>query len=88
MTLETRPPFAFAASVQSSLSHIVDNIIILGYQVDGAQIRRALAVLKSRGSTHDPSAREFTIDAAGIRIGDPIRIDVGAAGGSSARDGA
>jgi circadian clock protein KaiC len=80
MTLETRPPFAFAGALQSSLSHIVDNIIVLGYRVDGPDIRRVLAVLKSRGSDHDPQIHEFTIGADGIRIGGPISIDVGTAG--------
>jgi circadian clock protein KaiC len=80
MTLETRPPFAFAGALQSSLSHIVDNIVVLGYRVDGPEIRRVLTVLKSRGSDHDQRVHEFSIGADGIRIGSPISIDVGTAG--------
>ncbi|MFL5724815.1 MAG: ATPase domain-containing protein [Chloroflexota bacterium] len=76
MTLETRPPFAFAATMETSLSHVVDNIVVVGYDIDGADVRRAIHVLKSRGSAHDPSIREFRIEADGVHVGDPIAIDV------------
>jgi circadian clock protein KaiC len=77
MTLETRPPFAFAGMIGTALSHLTDNIVLLGYHVEGPDVRRAIHVLKSRGSAHDQSVREYTIEAEGIRIGDPIRLDMG-----------
>ncbi|HEX5013477.1 MAG TPA: ATPase domain-containing protein [Candidatus Limnocylindrales bacterium] len=77
MTLETRPPFAFAGTIGSALSHIADNILLIGYHVDGSDVRRAIHVLKSRGSAHDQAIYEFTIAADGIHIGDPIRLDLG-----------
>jgi circadian clock protein KaiC len=77
MTLETRPPFAFAGTIGTALSHIADNIVLIGYQVDGSDVRRAIHVLKSRGSAHDQGIFEFTVAADGVHIGDPIKIDIG-----------
>ena len=77
MTLETRPPFAFAGTFDTSLSHIADNILLIGYCVDGSEVRRAVHVLKSRGSAHDQQIYEFTVSTDGLKIGEPIALDVG-----------
>jgi len=55
------------------ISTITDAIILLRYVEVYAQIRRCLAILKMRGSQHDRSIREFTIDAEGLSIGQPFR---------------
>jgi circadian clock protein KaiC len=39
----------------------------------GSAVRRGLTVLKMRGSKHDHDIREFTIDGAGMHIGDAFR---------------
>ncbi|MEX2626056.1 MAG: circadian clock protein KaiC [Ilumatobacteraceae bacterium] len=55
------------------VSTTTDSIILLRYvEVDG-QMRRAITVLKMRGSKHDRSIREFSIDDSGMRIGDPFQ---------------
>ena len=77
MTVETRPPFAFAGTIGSGLSHLADNILIIGYHVDGSEVRRAVHVLKSRGSAHDQGIFEFTVTGDGIHVGDRIELDVG-----------
>ena len=74
MTLESRPAFTFAGSIETTLSHLADNIILLGYRIDGSTVRRAIHVLKSRASGHDPEIREFTIGPDGINIAGPIPI--------------
>ena len=77
MTVETRPPFAFAGTIGSALSHLADNILLIGYHVDGSEVRRAVHVLKSRGSAHDQGIYEFTVAGDGIHVGDPISLDIG-----------
>ncbi len=74
MTLESRPAFTFAGSIETALSHLADNIILLGYRIDGSTVRRAMHVLKSRASDHDPEIHEFTIGADGITIGGSIAL--------------
>jgi circadian clock protein KaiC len=77
MTLETRPAFAFAGTFGSSISHIADNVVIIGYHVDGSAVRRAVHILKSRGSAHDQQIYEFTLSSSGLTIGEPIELDLG-----------
>lgn len=81
MTLESRPAFAFAGSIGTSLSHLADNIVILGYQVDGHRVRRVVHVLKSRGTAHDQAIHEFEIGPDGVQIGGELAIDLHAAAG-------
>ena len=76
LTLESRPAFAFAGTVGTSLSHLADNIILLGYHLDGHRVRRAIHVLKSRASAHDEAIREFTIAPDGIHVGDALAVEL------------
>jgi circadian clock protein KaiC len=76
LTLESRPAFAFAGAIGTSLSHVADNIVLIGYHVDGHLVRRAIHVLKSRGSAHDQAIREFVIGADGIAIGGEMAIEL------------
>jgi circadian clock protein KaiC len=53
--------------MQNAMSYLSDNVIQL--TVDGEKrTRRALRVLKTRGSAHDTMVREVEIGAAGLRI--------------------
>lgn len=57
----------------AQVSTTTDSIILLRYvELDG-EMRRAIAVLKMRGSYHDRSIREFLIDDTGLRIGEPFQ---------------
>ncbi len=56
------------------VSTVADTIVVLQYAGSGSQIRRALAVLKMRGSDHDKSVREYVVDDAGMHIGEPLEI--------------
>jgi circadian clock protein KaiC len=41
------------------------------------QLRRAVTVLKTRASRHDPDVREFEITPKGIVLGEPQRSSTG-----------
>ena len=45
-------------------------------------MRRALTVLKMRGSSHDKEIREFTIDGHGMHVGEAFRNVAGIISGS------
>jgi circadian clock protein KaiC len=51
------------------LSYIVDNILLLRYTELQGEIKRALMVLKNRGSNHDKQLRELIIGGGQITIG-------------------
>ncbi len=54
------------------VSTITDGIILLRYAEVGGHVRRAITVLKMRGSDHDRRIREFKITDHGMEVGEPI----------------
>jgi circadian clock protein KaiC len=77
MTMESPPSLGFADLPSSVISHLADNIIILGYQLSGSTVGRGIHVLKARASRHDPVIREFTIGPDHITIGEPLDLPPG-----------
>lgn len=55
------------------LSFLVDSIVSLKFVEIDSSIRRAIAVLKMRGSDHDKSLREYEITSTGIKVRAPFR---------------
>jgi circadian clock protein KaiC len=70
MTREITQLFGSQLTIASrGLSYIVDNIILLRYVELFSEIRRALTVLKIRGSDHDKRLRELILTGGSITIG-------------------
>jgi len=66
----TTPSLMGGASVtESHISTLTDAIVLLRYVEVQGQVKRAISVLKMRGSAHDHDIREITIDAEGMHIG-------------------
>ena len=57
------------------ISHLSDNVILLQFLRGESRIRRALTVLKTRASSHDPSILEFDITSNGIELGERFADD-------------
>lgn len=55
---------------EKHISTLTDTIILLRYVESYGELKRALLVLKMRGSPHDGSIREYTIDGTGMHLGD------------------
>ncbi len=73
-THETAELFRITRLNELGMSHIADNVVLLQHVQDGSQMRRALTVLKSRGSSNSAVIREFTISVDGITLGEPIDL--------------
>jgi circadian clock protein KaiC len=74
----TTPSLLGGASVtESHISTLTDAIILLRYVEVAGEIKRAISVLKMRGSQHDRDIREITIDHDGMHIGEPLRSVAG-----------
>jgi len=58
---------------EAHISTITDSIILLRYVEVLGEMRRAMTLLKMRGSMHDKSIREFRIDGDGMHIREPFR---------------
>jgi circadian clock protein KaiC len=67
---------------EGHISTLTDSIILLRYVEMFGQMKRGITVLKMRGSLHDKSIREFTIDASGMHIGPPFRHVTGILAGA------
>ena len=57
------------------VSHLSDNVIMLSYYQDQGQVKRALSVIKTRASGHDPAMREFSVGPAGVTINDQLTVN-------------
>src|SRR5512140_453366 len=57
-----------SVSEGKAVSNLADNVMLLRYTLQGSEIGRALAVLKTRGSGHDLFLRPFTISPKGVSV--------------------
>ncbi len=75
MMTSTTPSLSGGDSItETHISTITDIIIILRYVEIIGELRRGIAVIKMRGSQHEKSIREFTIDEKGLTIGKPFKL--------------
>ncbi|MDO9106359.1 MAG: circadian clock protein KaiC [Methylovulum sp.] len=69
----TTPDLIGGKSVTDAhISTLTDSIVLLRYVESEGQIRRAITVLKMRGSMHEKLIREYFIDGQGMHIGEPF----------------
>jgi circadian clock protein KaiC len=54
-------------------SYLADAVVMLRYFESRGQVRQAISVMKKRGGAHERTIREFSIDAAGMHVGEPLR---------------
>jgi circadian clock protein KaiC len=52
--------------------------VLLQYVKSGADIKRAVTVLKTRASWHQPTVRGYEIGEGGIQLGPPMVLTNGA----------
>ena len=67
---------------EAHISSICDSIVLLRYVEVYGEMRRALTVLKMRGSPHDKEIREFNIDGTGMHLGKAFRNVTGILAGN------
>ena len=71
MTQEVPALFGISHLSEDGISHLSDNVILLQFVPRDMHLRRAVTVLKTRASRHDPAIREFTITPEGIVLDEP-----------------
>lgn len=70
MTQEVPDLFGVNRLSEYGISHLSDNVVLLQFLRGDSELKRALAVLKTRGSTHEPGLRQFQITSEGISLGE------------------
>ena len=73
MTLETPELFQISRISEFGMSHLSDNVLLLQYVQEEAQLGRALMVLKSRASWHQPAVRGYDIGPRGIVLRETLQ---------------
>lgn len=68
MTAETPELIGGTTITGSGISFLADNVIVLRYVELGSEMKKALNILKMRGSDHDKDIREYIIDKNGIKV--------------------
>ncbi len=72
MTMEVPELFHQVRLSETGISNMSDNVVLLQYLRGRSRVRRAVTVLKTRASLHEPEIRQYTIGPAGIVLGDPF----------------
>jgi circadian clock protein KaiC len=66
MTFEIPDLFHPQRLSDAAVSHLSDNVVLLNYIQKPQSIARAISVIKSRASYHEPDVRQFIIGPSGI----------------------
>ena len=67
MTMEVPDLFHLSRLSESGISNMSDNVILLQFLRSRSRVKRALTVLKTRASLHEPEIREYKITDRGHR---------------------
>jgi circadian clock protein KaiC len=68
MTMEIPELFSVSRLSDRGMSHLSDNVVLLQYVKDDERFNRALTILKTRASSHQPAMRGFEITREGISL--------------------
>ena len=55
------------------VSYLADTVVLLRYFEAKGEIRQVISVLKQRVGVHERTLREFSLDARGLTVGEPLR---------------
>ena len=75
-TQEVPELFGITRVSEYGISRLSDNVLLLQFLRRDSEIKRAMTVLKTRGSAHQQQIREFEITRAGITLGGRFQGDL------------
>jgi circadian clock protein KaiC len=75
MTQEIADLFESTQLSERGVSHLSDNVILLQFLRGDSEIKRAITVIKTRASAHDPRIRQFDITSEGLQLGESFAGD-------------
>jgi len=79
-TATSRTLVGGSSITEAHISTISDTIVVLRYAEMDGEIRRAITLLKMRGSAHDTRIREFSINAEGMQVDAALDHGIGILG--------
>lgn len=75
MTMEVPDLFHLTRLSEWGVSNMSDNVVLLQYLRGESRIKRAVTVLKTRASAHEPEIREYRITPTGVVVGQPFDVE-------------
>ncbi|TDE09487.1 ATPase domain-containing protein [Jiangella asiatica] len=72
MTQEVPELFGIRRLSEYGISHMSDNVVLLQFLHGNSKLKRAITVLKTRGSAHDHRLHQFEITSDGVTLGQPF----------------
>jgi circadian clock protein KaiC len=72
MTQEVPELFGVTRLSEYGISHLSDNIVLLQFLRGDSELKRAITVMKTRGSNHVQALRQFDITPDGVVLGEPF----------------
>jgi circadian clock protein KaiC len=85
MTRESTALLGETDGTDDAFSFLVDSYVLLRYVEIESAVRKALLVLKMRGSNHDKGIRQFEITSTGVEVQAPFEGREGIMSGSPRR---
>jgi circadian clock protein KaiC len=79
-TSTTRTLLGGSSITEAHISTIADTIVVLRYVELAGEVRRAITLLKMRGSAHDTRIREFSVGGQGMQVAGPFEESIGILG--------
>ena len=74
MIVEVPDLFQVQRVADNGISHLSDNVVLLQYVQEGAELVRALTVLKTRAMQHEPAVYRYVITKDGFKLGEQIKM--------------
>ncbi len=75
MTLEVPELFGITRLSEYGISHLSDNVVLLQFLRGESELKRAITVLKTRGSAHEQHLQQFRISPQGISLSGQFEAD-------------
>ena len=75
MTILVLAQHGLVGSMKSpvDLTYLSDTVLLLRFFEAQGELKRAISIVKKRTGGHERTIREYIIDQAGIRVGEPLR---------------
>ena len=77
MIVEVPDLFQLDRISENGISHLADNVVLLQYVQQGAELARALTILKTRAMRHRPMVHRYEITEKGFVLGEPLALSRG-----------
>ena len=74
LIIEVADLFQLRRISDDAISHLADNVVLLQYVQEGAELTRALTILKTRAMAHRPVVHRYEITSKGFELGEIVPV--------------